>query len=156
MKVNNYKIRVEWTVNKGNGTLNDKSYSRNHNISSEEKHNLIHDSSDPSFSGERTKYNPEELFISSISACHMLWYLHLCSINKIVVTEYIDNAKGFMEETENSNGKFTEVILNPTVKITDPSSINKANKLHTDANGISFIAKSCNFKIKHKPNTILR
>jgi len=83
-----------------------------------------------------------------------LWYLHLCSLHKIIVTEYLDNATGIMEETKNGSGKFTEVVLNPKVKITDENMIEKANELHEEANKMCFIANSCNFKIGHKPNTI--
>lgn len=155
MKAHNYEIKVEWTGNDGNGTINYKSYNRNHEISSEGKYDKINGSSDPSFLGDKTKYNPEDLFISSISACHMLWYLHLCSVNEIVVTEYIDNATGIMIESENGSGKFTEVSLNPNVKITNPHLIDRANELHAEANKMCFIANSCNFKIEHKPNTVV-
>lgn len=154
MKTHNYKIKIEWTGNEGNGTLNYKSYNRNHDISSDGKYDKINGSSDPTFLGDKTKYNPEDLFISSIASCHMLWYLHLCSVNKIIVTEYIDNTTGIMKETENGSGKFTEVTLNPTVKIANADLIQKANELHSEANKMCFIANSCNFKIKHKPKTI--
>jgi len=59
-----------------------------------------------------------------------------------------------LEETENGSGKFTEVTLNPKVKITYESRVEKANELHEEANKMCFIANSCNFKIRHKPNTI--
>ena len=154
MKKHNYEIKVEWIGNEGNGTLNYKSYNRNHTIITDGKYDVINGSSDPSFFGDKTRYNPEDLFLSSLSACHMLWYLHLCSVHKIIVTEYLDNASGIMEETENGSGKFTEVILNPKVKITDESRIEKANELHEEANKMCFIANSCNFKIRHKANTI--
>ncbi|MGY5851465.1 OsmC family protein [Salegentibacter sp. F14] len=153
MKAHKYQIKVKWTGNEGNGTSNYKSYNRDHEISSVGKYEGINGSSDPAFLGDKTKYNPEDLFISSISACHMLWYLHLCSVNKISVTEYIDNATGRMEETENGSGKFTEIILNPSVKITNANLIDKANELHSEANKMCFIANSCNIKIEHKPNT---
>lgn len=155
MKNHKYKIKVEWTGNEGNGTLNYKSYNRNHKIIADGKYGEINGSSDPSFLGDKTRYNPEDLFLSSLSACHMLWYLHLCSVNKIVVTEYLDNAIGVMEETKNGSGKFAEVTLNPTVKITAKNMIDKANLLHQEANKMCFIANSCNFEIKHKPNTIV-
>lgn len=153
MRNHNYKIKVEWTGNEGNGTLNYKSFNRNHKITASEKYDGINGSSDPSFLGDKTKYNPEDLFLSSLSACHMLWYLHLCSVNKIIVTEYLDSATGVMEETKNGSGKFTEVTLNPKVKITDLNMISKANELHHEANEMCFIANSCNFKIGHNPNT---
>jgi len=42
------------------------------------------------------------------------------------------------------------------VKITDQNRIEKANKLHEEANKMCFIANSCNFKIRHKPNTTIQ
>ena len=153
MKTHRYNIEVEWTGNDGDGTLNYKSYQRNHKISAEGKSVVINGSSDPSFMGDKTKYNPEDLFLASLSACHMLWYLHLCTVHKIVVTAYIDQATGSMEETKNGSGKFTEVTLHPNVKITDASMITKANQLHKEANKMCFIANSCNFNIHHKPTT---
>lgn len=113
MRTHNYKIAIEWTGNEGNGTLNYKSYNRNHKIFADGKYNEINGSSDPSFLGDKTRYNPEDLFLSSISSCHMLWYLHLCSVHKIIVTEYLDHATGVMEETKDGSGRFTEVTLNP-------------------------------------------
>ncbi len=154
MKSHKYEIKVEWTGNEGNGTLNYTSYNRNHEITSVGKYDAIHGSSDPSFLGDKSKYNPEDLFLSSITACHMLWYLHLCSVHKIIVTAYEDNATGTMAEDNNGSGRFTEVTLNPTVRISDKKRIQEAKELHEEANKMCFIANSCNFEIKHKPNII--
>jgi len=151
MKTHNYEVKVEWTGNEGKGTLNYKSYNRNHEIIGNEKYVGIKGSSDPSFLGDKTRYNPEDLFLSSLSACHMLFYLHLCAVNKIIVTEYLDNATGIMEESKSGSGKFTKVTLHPKVTITDKNMIEKANELHKKANELCFIANSCNFKIDHKP-----
>ena len=156
MKNHNYNVKVEWTGNEGNGTLNYKSYNRNHIISGEEKYNEILASSDPSFLGDKSRYNPEDLFLSSLSSCHMLWYLHLCSVHKIIVTDYIDNATGVMEETNNGSGKFKEVTLNPLVTIQNNDHSKKANELHAEANKMCFIANSCNFVINHNPKTFIK
>ncbi|MGB0367244.1 MAG: OsmC family protein [Flavobacteriaceae bacterium] len=156
MTQHKYEIKVEWTGNQGYGTQNYKSYNRNHKIIADGKYDEINGSSDPSFLEDKTKYNPEDLFLSSLSACHMLWYLHLCSVHKIVVTEYLDKASGIMEETLNGSGKFIELTLNPSVKVTKENMIEKAIELHKEANKkCFFIANSCNFKIRHKPNTIV-
>ncbi|GGZ89850.1 OsmC family protein [Algibacter mikhailovii] len=154
MKKHNYEIKVEWTGNLGSGTLNYKAYNRNHKIIGDGKYSVINGSSDPAFLGDKTRYNPEDLFLSSLSSCHMLFYLHLCAEHQIIVTEYLDNATGIMEETKNGSGKFTKITLKPIVKITDPNSIEKANELHEKANELCFIANSCNFKIGHQPKTI--
>ncbi|MCM4166805.1 hypothetical protein KCTC52924_01658 [Arenibacter antarcticus] len=153
MKKHHYKARVIWTGNEGKGTLDRRSYNRNHSISCEGKYSDIRGSSDPSFSGDGSKYNPEDLFLSSLSACHMLWYLHLCSMNNIVVTDYTDNPTGIMEETADGSGRFIEVILNPIVKINNSAMLQQANELHIEANKMCFIANSCNFKIGHNPET---
>lgn len=154
MKNHQYQIKVAWTGNDGNGTQNYTSYRRDHTIYGEGKYTEIQASSDPSFLGDPSKYNPEDLFLSSIAACHMLWYLHLCSVHKIVVTEYTDLAKGTMVELENGSGRFTSVTLHPKVTITDTHQIAKANALHKEAHNMCFIANSCNFNIDHVPETI--
>lgn len=153
-KHHNYNIIVEWTGNKGTGTSGYKDYDRGHTILANSKP-LIQGSSDPSFLGDPSKYNPEELFLSSISSCHMLWYLHLCSTHNIVVTEYKDRAHGTMEESSSGDGRFTEVTLNPSVKITDSSKLTIAKRLHEKANEMCFIANSCNFQIKHSPTILV-
>ncbi len=145
-----YSLTIKWTGNKGQGTEDYCSYDRSHTVLIEGKENILC-SSDPAFRGDSTKQNPEELFLASISSCHMLWYLHLCAINGIVVVDYLDNAKGIMQETENGSGHFTEVTLYPIVTVTENTMIDKANELHKKANEFCFIANSCNFIIKHNP-----
>lgn len=151
MKQHHYKSTVTWTGNTNEGTKSYTSYSRNHTISGEGKSDHVLGSSDPSFMGDPARYNPEDLFLSSLSACHMLWFLHLCSQNKIVVTAYVDQAAGTMQELPDGSGKFTSVTLHPQVIIKDAANIALANELHHQANQMCFIANSCNFKIDHKP-----
>lgn len=146
-----YKSKITWTGNTGSGTSDYKSYERSHTISIEGKTD-ISATSDPAFRGDKTKHNPEELFLSSLSSCHMLWYLHLCATAGINVLSYEDNAIGIMEEFSNGSGKFTEVTLHPAVVVADTTQIDKANKLHHDANKMCFIANSCNFEVKHMPS----
>ena len=118
VKTHHYKATIKWTGNKGSGTSNYQDYNREHIISIDSKNNIL-GSSDPDFRGDKTKHNPEDLLISSLSACHMLWYLHLCSQAGVVVTDYIDDATGIMIETKNGGGNFTEVTLNPIVTVTE-------------------------------------
>lgn len=149
-KEHKYNSTIRWTGNKGHGTVNYKGYDRDFTILSDNK-STIQASSDPAFRGDKTKYNPEDLLVSSLSGCHMLWYLHLCAEAGVVVTDYIDNATGTMTETENGGGRFIEVILNPVVTITEKSMIDKAQELHHKANELCFIANSVNFPVIHKP-----
>jgi len=150
MKKHNYEINLEWTGNKGSGTFDYRSYGRNHKIIVENKREPILGSSDPNFMGSAARYNPEELFISSISACHMLWYLHLCSVNGVIVTEYHDRASGIMEESVDGGGQFKSITLHPSILVSEPSMIQKAQALHQDANHKCFIANSLNIPVEHE------
>lgn len=150
MKEHNYQVTVEWTGNQGSGTRNYRSYSRDHLITAPDKELTISGSSDPAFRGDPQRYNPEELFLSSISSCHMLWYLHLCATHKIVVISYIDQPIGIMQETANGSGKFNSVVLHPEIMITHSASIDLAQELHKQAHELCFIANSCNFPITHQ------
>ena len=149
-----YHLTINWTGNTGTGTSNYRSYERSHTISAGDKPAIL-GSADPAFRGDKTRYNPEELLVASLSACHMLWYLHLCSDAGIVVIDYIDNATGTMVETSNGGGHFTEVTLNPVVTVTEDSMIEKANELHKKANELCYNANSVNFPVQHKPETIV-
>jgi organic hydroperoxide reductase OsmC/OhrA len=82
----------------------------------------------------------------------MLWYLHLCAVNGVVVMDYVDEAVGTMEETSNGSGRFTEVVLRPLVTVKEQSMIEKANALHHDAHKMCFIANSVNFPVVHQPS----
>jgi organic hydroperoxide reductase OsmC/OhrA len=95
--------------------------------------------------------NPEDLLVASLSGCHMLWYLHLCAVNKVVVLEYEDNAAGTIEVTADGGGRFVEVTLRPTITITAQSSLDTAQRLHHDAHEKCFIANSVNFPVRIQP-----
>jgi len=155
MPEHHYKATVTWTGNRGSGTSGYRAYERSHLISVEGKPD-IPGSSDPAFRGDRTRYNPEELLVASISSCHMLWYLHLCSEAGVIVVDYVDEATGTMEETADGGGRFKEVILHPKVTVSDQSMTEKANELHHRANKLCFIANSVNFPILHKPISQVR
>jgi organic hydroperoxide reductase OsmC/OhrA len=149
-KEHSYKATITWTGNIGHGTQHYKSYERSHTITIDNKVDILA-SSDPAFLGDPSKHNPEDLLLASLSGCHMLWYLHLCSVNGITVIEYLDEVSGTIQEDEINGGRFIEVVLRPQVIIKDKTQIELANKLHQKANSMCFIANSCNFPVRHFP-----
>jgi len=144
-----YKVGVKWTGNLGTGTSNYKAYSRNHLIQVEGKV-PVESSSDPLFRGNPNRYNPEEMLVASLSSCHMLWYLHFCADAGIIVTSYQDEAEGIMIVESSGAGQFTEVILKPRISLANMQMMDQANALHEKANAYCFIARSCNFTVKHQ------
>lgn len=143
-----YQANVIWTGNKGSHTPSYTAYDRDFTVQIAHKPDLL-GSADVPFRGDKTKHNPEDLFLISLSSCHMLWYLHLCADAGILVVEYQDQPTGKMVEDKNG-GHFTSVVLNPKVVITDSSRIDEANKLHEEAHKQCFIANSCNFPVTHQ------
>lgn len=141
-----YNVALRWTGNRGSGTSGYRDYDRAHVISATGKPE-IPGSSDPTFRGDRSRYNPEEMLVASLSACHLLWFLHLCADAGVVVLEYSDHATGTMVETPNGGGHFTEVTLQPRVVVSENSMLEKLDFLHERAHELCFIANSVNFSV---------
>lgn len=149
-KEHNYTIAMEWTGNTGQGTKDYRSYERSFAITHEEKP-ILAGSSDPLFRGDPKKWNPEELLLASLASCHMLWYLHLCSDHKIIVTKYLDRPTAIMMIDSSGKGYFKEATLNPLITITDATRIADAEGLHEEAHHKCFIANSINFPLSILP-----
>jgi organic hydroperoxide reductase OsmC/OhrA len=150
-RTHHYHTTTTWTGNLGSGTSQYKAYSRDHEITAAKKAAPIQGSSDQLFRGDPSRYSPEDLLVASLSACHMLWVLHLCTDAGIVVTHYSDEASGEMVEHPDGSGEFTLVTLHPRMTITDASRINDALAVHHKANEVCFVARSVNFQVVHEP-----
>jgi organic hydroperoxide reductase OsmC/OhrA len=145
-----YETTVTWTGNTGTGTSGYRNYERAHEVTVDGKP-PIPGSSDPAFRGDAARWNPEELLVASLSQCHMLWFLHLCATNGLVVTEYRDHAAGTMAETADGGGQFQQVVLRPQVRFAVPEHADRARPLHEQAHKLCFIASSVNFPVHCEP-----
>ncbi len=149
-KEHKYRALITWTGNQGSGTASYRGYSRAHRIEAPDKPTIA-GSADPSFRGDGTKWNPEELLLASASACHKLWYLALCAQAGVVVVAYEDSAEGIMAEEASGAGQFTSMTLKPNVTLAAGSDAKAADRLHLEAHTMCFIARSVNFPIEIKP-----
>ncbi|HWR14241.1 MAG TPA: OsmC family protein [Terriglobales bacterium] len=154
MKEHTYKVGVTWIGNDGEGTKGYRSYRRDHVIEVVGKQPIA-GSSDPVFRGDPTRHNPEDLLVASLSACHMLMYLHLCAVNRVNVVAYTDAASGIMREKPDGAGEFASVQLMPTVTISSGSDPAKAEELHHQAHEKCFIANSVKFPVEVTPEIVL-
>lgn len=145
-----YTVSVEWTGNTGTGTDGYRNYRRDHVVRIAGKPDLAA-SADPTFRGDRSRHNPEDMLVIALSSCHMLSYLHVCVMHGVVVTAYTDEATGTMESLPDGSGRFLEVILRPQVTVGHASMAEKANALHGEASRLCFIANSVNFPVHHRP-----
>ena len=149
MPSHRYEVRVAWTGNLGAGTTSYGGYGREHRIDVDGKPPLL-GSSDPAFRGDASRYNPEELLVAALSACHLLWYLHLCADAGIDVAAYEDRASGELDVARETGGRFVSVTLRPRVRIR-AGAPERAAALHDEAHRRCFIANSVNFPVRHEP-----
>ena len=154
-KEHRYHIAMRWTGNTGTGTATYRGYERAHEIDVPgQAKPPIAGSSDPAFRGDPARWNPEELLVAALSACHQLAYLHLCATAGVVVTAYEDRAEGVMTETPGGGGRFSRVVLRPRVTIAPGGDAERARALHHDAHGLCFIASSVNFPVDNEPEIV--
>jgi organic hydroperoxide reductase OsmC/OhrA len=148
-----YSLEVQWTGNLGEGTSSYRGYSRDHDILIPGLP-VLHGSADPTFHGDRSRYNPEQLLLAALAQCHMLSFLHVAVRHGVVVTDYRDEATGTLRLNRDGSGQFESVTLHPQVTLADPDHVSLAEKLHHEANQVCFIARSVNFPVLHEPLTL--
>ncbi|MGF1482662.1 MAG: OsmC family protein [Cyanophyceae cyanobacterium] len=144
-----YRALTVWTGAQKGTTSDYESYSREYTVVIQGKLPFV-GSADPAFRGNSHLYNPEELLVISLSACHMLSYLALCARAGICVFSYSDEACGKMTNREQKM-RFTEVTLHPEVIIEAGSDLRQAQGFHQQAHQQCFIANSMAFPVLHKP-----
>ncbi|MDQ1059097.1 organic hydroperoxide reductase OsmC/OhrA [Arthrobacter globiformis] len=147
-----YALTVRWTGNLGSGTSSYRDYSRDHDIEIPGLP-VLRGSADPTFHGDRSRYNPEQLLLAALAQCHMLSFLHVAVRHGVVVLSYEDNATGTMRLNRDGSGQFETVTLRPHVTVADPGHIARAEQMHDEANQVCFIARSVNFPVLHAPFT---
>lgn len=143
-----FAAHLVWTGSAKGPTSSYEAYSRDYRAEVEGKPPL-EGSADPTFRGDASRYNPEDLLVLSLSACHMLSYLHLCASAGIEVVAYEDRASGTMA-IKDRKMRFVDVLLEPKVTIAKGDR-EKALTLHEDAQSACFIANSVNFPVRHEP-----
>lgn len=150
--LHDYAVTVRWTGAGERGTASYTAYSRDHDVLLPHKPPLP-GTSDPAFRGDPERYSPEELFVASLSQCHMLWFLHLAAAEGLVVREYTDDATGAMRVEARGEGQFTDVTLHPRI-VVDPgpeATDERVADLHHQAHNLCFIARSVNFPVLVEP-----
>jgi organic hydroperoxide reductase OsmC/OhrA len=150
-KEHHFAARLVWTGAERGTTKSYESYSRDYRVEIEGKPPLV-GSSDPTFRGDASKHNPEDLLVVALSACHMLSYLYECARAGIEVAAYEDKASGLMT-IKDGRMRFTEVTLAPRVVIA-AGDLDKATALHESAHDMCFIANSVNFPVLHMPTMV--
>ena len=144
-----FTSRIEWTGNRGDGTRSYRGYDRTWSVTTPGQP-VIHCSNDPRLGGNPALPNPEDMLLSALAACHMLWYLHLASEAGIVVQSYQDTPIGAAESTPDGAGRFVRAILKPHIIVERGSDLARADAIHHEIHKVCFIARSVNFPVSYE------
>jgi len=145
-----FECRLVWTGAAKSHTLDYETYSREHRIDGKGKPTSLSGTAAPAFHGDPARWNPEEMLVASLSACHFLSYVALCARAGIPVIGYEDEATGTMSKVDRVV-RFSEVVLHPRVTLAAGADAEKARALHEKAHSICFIANSVNFPVRNEP-----
>ncbi|MCC0065275.1 MAG: OsmC family protein [Defluviimonas sp.] len=143
-----FTSRIVWTGNRGEGTRTYRSYDRTWDIAVPGKA-PVPCSNDPALGGDPAKMNPEDLLLSSLAACHMLWYLHYASEAGIVVLGYRDQPVGQAETLASGAGRFVSAELRPEITVAAGTDLAAAEAIHARIHAVCFIARSVSFPVRH-------
>lgn len=147
-----FYARLVWSGGALGPTRSVEGYSREFRAEFEGKP-ALRGSADPAFHGDPTLYNPEDLLLSSIAACHMLSYLAVCAHAGIGVRSYEDAAAATLARRDGKI-RFVDVLLRPRVVLEPGSEIEKARALHEKAHSICVVVNSVNFPVRHQAEVV--
>jgi organic hydroperoxide reductase OsmC/OhrA len=106
----------------------------------------------PPFS-DANAVDPEEAFVSSLSSCHMLWFLSLAAGRGFCVDRYADAATGVMAKNDAGRLAMTVVTLHPQIEFSGERLPSRADieHLHHEAHEACFIANSVKTEVRCEP-----
>jgi len=138
-----YRATVDWSLQGGEDFANGR-YSRAHDVRFAE--HTVPGTASRHVVGKWAApgaVDPEEMLVASISACHMLTFLHVARLKGFVVTRYRDAAEGVMEKNAAGKLAVTRVTLRPEITYDGRRPTpEEADHLHHEAHEECFIANS--------------
>ncbi len=144
---------VVWTRTSADFTYD--TYNRAHEIRFKDGAITIPGSGAPMFKGDAERVDPEEAFVASLAACHMLTFLALCARKRLTVEAYEDNAEGFLEKGANGKFSMTRVTLKPRVRFAPGTEVDAAKlaDIHHKSHEECFIANSVKTDVAVEPQS---
>src|SRR3984885_4852065 len=132
-----------------------ESYNRAHEVRFKNGDVVVPASSAPAFRGDADRVDPEEAFVASLSACHMLTFLAICARKRLTVDSYEDDAEGFLEKGENGRLWMARVVLRPRVTFAAGAAPDAAAlaDIHHQSHAQCFIANSVRTEIAVAPQS---
>ena len=130
---------------------NTEEYCRNHTITLS-GNQIIQASAAIDFMGAEAMADPEQMFVSAVSSCHMLFFLAIAKIRKFPVASYKDEATAYLESDDKGGLSVTRILLRPTITfLSQVPSSEVLERMHDSAHKRCFIAKSIKGSVTIEP-----
>ncbi len=144
---------VRWT--RTSSDFGYETYNRAHDVTFKSGAIVLPSSAAPAFRGDADRVDPEEAFVASLSACHMLTFLAICARKRLTVDLYADDAVGFMEKGSNGKLWVSRVTLHPRVSFAPGTSVSAAQleEIHHLSHEECFIANSVKTDVSVAPQS---
>jgi organic hydroperoxide reductase OsmC/OhrA len=149
-----YTATVEWE--RGEQVFTDNRYGRGHTLRFDGGAELRGSASPlvvrPPLS-DLAGVDPEEMFVASLSSCHMLWFLDITRRAGFRVDRYRDEAEGFMEKNAEGKVAITRVVVHPDVTFSGEKlpTRGEVEALHHRAHEECYIASSVKSEVVCEP-----
>lgn len=127
-------------------------YSRNATASVDGKPDLAV-SSGPTYGGDPTRWNPEDLLGASLSTCHFLTFLALARKFRLDVRSYEDHATVVLDTVEGVT-KVTKIRLAPVIKVVAGTDEAKVRDAFMKAHKYCFIGHSITAEVSMEPTIV--
>jgi len=111
--VHRYRTQVTWQGSTGVGYDH---YDRTHRAATIPATVDLELASDPTFRGDPTKLNPEELLVLAATSCQLLSFLAIAARARVDVVAYRDDAEAEMPEGEKPV-RITRITLRPQITV---------------------------------------
>ena len=118
-------------------------FSRNHRVKLNGDQE-VHASASVEFKGDSNCADPEQMLVSSVSSCHMLFFLAIADLQGYRVESYKDDPKGYLEPDEKKGKQITRIELSPQIAFSGEKEPNQETiaKMHAKAHKNCFIRNS--------------
>ena len=148
--MSNYSIRLTWR--RATPDFDYKTFDRSH-VWHLAGGQVVRGSAAPEYSGNPEMSNPEEALLASLSSCHMLTFLAIAALKRLVVDSYEDAPSAELGKNDQGKTMVSRLVLRPKVafggdRIPDADAV---LELHRKAKENCFIGNSLLSPINLEP-----
>lgn len=139
--MSSYSIRLDWQ--RTTPDFDHKTFDRSH-IWHLAGGQTVRGSAAPEFSGNPEMSNPEEALLASLSSCHMLTFLTVAALKRVVVDRYEDEPVAELGKNEKGKMVVSRLTLRPKVTFSSDTTLSAEalSEMHRKAKENCFIGNS--------------